>query len=575
MKQIHLVKVDTQALVPGMWIAELDCDWIDSPFLMQGFQLTEIKDLDQLQALCEFVYVDTRRSDADSVRLLLETNPPILDQKPDVPLQRVQRATASFVDKPVETPTRGGVLTPPGESGSLLGTMGAIVNETLRAGGAAAGTAGPTVSTLDVKTGGDRSLRGAQAWRDQGFGVGRVGEAAMQDDAPRLGYVATVDNDKPSFAPNRRSFSGARPRWRGAALDESADQANLRGPVLIESREKEIVATAQLNRAREVLDDTSEMMRGFFADLQAGRDIDFDGAHRQIAEVAVTINDNPEALKLLASLKHYDDYAYKHAIECLLKIMEFAQYQGFASEAMQTLGFVGMLLDVGMTRVPEDIHHYLHDDLIHDEAEYRAAYPPLRPEDRDLLRRHVIHSISLIGDHPSITPEVKEIVAQHHERPDGSGYPRGLTKLEIDKRASMARIVDVYTTLVSDRPHHKASTPSQAFIKLRAKAINDSSFDEQLLEDFIQSTGSFAVGCLVELNTGEVGIVVRVNRAKRLQPVVLLVLDHLKQPYAYPTQLDLMNAPDAPIGGKYAILRDVPAGTYQFDAGDLFFGGLG
>ena len=93
----------------------------------------------------------------------------------------------------------------------------------------------------------------------------------------------------------------------------------------------------------------------------------------------------------------------------------------------------------------------------------------------------------------------------------------------------------------------------------------DQAFKGELVEQFIQCVGVFPVGSLVELNTGEVAVVVSQNRARRLKPRVMLVLDKERQSYPSPVMLDLILDPPSPTGESYLIVRGLQAGIYEHD----------
>ena len=85
------------------------------------------------------------------------------------------------------------------------------------------------------------------------------------------------------------------------------------------------------------------------------------------------------------------------------------------------------------------------------------------------------------------------------------------------------------------------------------------------MEEFIQCVGVFPVGSLVELNTDEVAVVVSQNRARRLKPRVMLVLDSHRQSFAAPIMLELIYDPPTPTGEPYRIVRGLEAGLYDYD----------
>ena len=154
-------------------------------------------------------------------------------------------------------------------------------------------------------------------------------------------------------------------------------------------------------------------------------------------------------------------------------------------------------------------------------------------------------------------------IGQHHERYDGSGYPHGLAGDQISLLGGMAGLADTYTALISARTYAQPISVQQALHDLYGS--RGQAFKSDLVEQFIQCVGVFPVGSLVELNSGEVAVVVSQNRARRLKPRVMLVLDKDRQSYPSPIMLDLILDPPTPAGESYRIVRGLQAGMYEHD----------
>ena len=127
----------------------------------------------------------------------------------------------------------------------------------------------------------------------------------------------------------------------------------------------------------------------------------------------------------------------------------------------------------------------------------------------------------------------------------------------------MAGLVDTYAALISARAYAQPISVQQALHQLYTS--RGQAFRGDLVEQFIQCVGVFPVGSLVELNTGEVAVVVSQNRSRRLKPRVMLVLDKDRQSYPSPIMLDLILDPPSPNGEPYRIVRGLQAGIYEHD----------
>jgi hypothetical protein len=122
-----------------------------------------------------------------------------------------------------------------------------------------------------------------------------------------------------------------------------------------------------------------------------------------------------------------------------------------------------------------------------------------------------------------------DVVKHHHERLNGQGYPYGLDANKIGPFTKIVSIVDVYDAITSKRVYHDEITPYMALNSLyKKKGIE---FDPQLIERFIKCLGVYPIGSVVELNTGQVGMVSYFSEKHHLSPTILLILDENKHPY--------------------------------------------
>ena len=129
------------------------------------------------------------------------------------------------------------------------------------------------------------------------------------------------------------------------------------------------------------------------------------------------------------------------------------------------------------------------------------------------------------------------VIAQHHERYDGSGYPFKFSGEVIHRFARIASIADIYDAMTTDRVYRSRIVPCEVLKLLYLK--RDGYFGPGLVEKFIHCIGIYPIGSLVELNTGEICLIRSVDRNHLLQPVVVVVLDGDKRPYRVPFVVDL------------------------------------
>jgi HD-GYP domain-containing protein (c-di-GMP phosphodiesterase class II) len=123
-----------------------------------------------------------------------------------------------------------------------------------------------------------------------------------------------------------------------------------------------------------------------------------------------------------------------------------------------------------------------------------------------------------------------QMVASHHERFNGSGYPQGMTGKDIPIFGHIAGIVDSYDAMVSEQAFSPDKIPPHEAIKELYQS-RGGLFHADLVEQFIRAVGMYPTGTLVELNSGEIAVVTEIHGLKRLRPSVMLVLDKSHEPF--------------------------------------------
>jgi HD-GYP domain-containing protein (c-di-GMP phosphodiesterase class II) len=186
----------------------------------------------------------------------------------------------------------------------------------------------------------------------------------------------------------------------------------------------------------------------------------------------------------------------------------------------------------------------------------------LDARERVLMRAHVARGLELLDAAGAVAPAVVQYVAQHHERADGGGYPRGLKAAALSPAGLIAAIVDVYDALGSERGYG-AARPADETIKCLYDG-GDRDFHAPLVEALGRALGAYPIGSLVELSSGDVGVVVSVDGTDRLRPRVLLCAAGAAAA-GEPRVIDLTAAPQAAGGAAIGVRRLLPAGSNGID----------
>jgi HD-GYP domain-containing protein (c-di-GMP phosphodiesterase class II) len=266
-----------------------------------------------------------------------------------------------------------------------------------------------------------------------------------------------------------------------------------------------------------------------------------------------SITRNPSAFNWLKEIKRKDNYSYQHALGCSVWAASFGRHLGLEREDLRELALGGLLFDVGKTRLPPEL---------------LAKKQRLDVNEDALVRRHVEYGVELLERTPGISPAILEMVATHHERHNGKGYPRGLSGSEIPINGRITGLIDSYDALTHQRTYAQGLSPHQAVAELYQS--RGMLFQAELVEQFIQTCGIYPTGSLVELSNGQVGVVTAVHSLKRLRPSVMLLLDSDKLPLAQFRTIELGEVMEDSTGLPLGIKSGLPPRAYGIDPAELF-----
>jgi HD-GYP domain-containing protein (c-di-GMP phosphodiesterase class II) len=314
-----------------------------------------------------------------------------------------------------------------------------------------------------------------------------------------------------------------------------------------------VAVEAELPQAATAYEGTQLALEAAFKAVSLGENLDAGQLKNAVAKTTESIIRNQDALVLFSKLKERSSYLVGRAANVSIYMITFARFLGLGPEEIEKAGMVGLLQDVGNLR--------LSDELL-------AKRERLTPEEFETIKGHVKHSVEILGTSPELPPWLPKLAALHHERFDGSGYPNGVSGAEIGTIGGIAGICDVFDAMTSKRPYAAPLPPSTTLGMLHK--MRGKSFHPELVEQFIRCVGIFPVGSVVELNSGEVGIVIAQNIEKRLQPRVMVVRTPEGQALRPQKLLDLSKSPRSSPDETYRIRRTLEFGQTGVGVKDLF-----
>lgn len=325
---------------------------------------------------------------------------------------------------------------------------------------------------------------------------------------------------------------------------ESKPAPKLRRPTYqtVVSMPQEVNASAELHRqfSESVVTVYRQLAQGKQADLQETREV--------AGQVVDSVIRNPDAMVWLSRVRQKDSYSYHHAFRCAIWGTVFGRHLGISRSALENLALGLTLMDVGKAKLP--------DGLLNKNGMLTSA-------ERLELRRHVQYSLDILSGMPGIPSQVIQMVAEHHERFDGSGYPNRLSGKAISPLGKIAGLVDTYDAMTSERPYARALTSVEAVSRLYE--LRNAEFQAQLVEEFIQAIGVYPTGTLVHLSNREVGVVIAQNPERRLRPKLLVLLDGDKKALARPRYMDMLTTTHDSAGEPLRIVTSLLPGSFGVD----------
>jgi len=294
--------------------------------------------------------------------------------------------------------------------------------------------------------------------------------------------------------------------------------------------------------ARKAHAKTAVVLKGILGAIQTGKALDAPRVKEAVTSMTDSVVRNPDAMLLLAKMKEKGEHTLDHALGVSVYMITFGRFLQLPRKQLDMLGLLGLLQDVGKVRIPQ--------------ALFRKK-GVLGAGDRKVFESHVEHSVAILKATVGLPLDLAALAALHHERYDGSGYPKGLKGGEIGLIGGIAGLVDSFDAMTRPRSYGKVLSPSDALNLLYGS--RDKQFDGPLVEQFIHCIGIFPVGAIVELYSGEVGVVIAQNPVMRLMPRVMVVLDRIRKPVKPPRIVDRA-------GIKHTLEKD----SVPIDTSELF-----
>lgn len=254
----------------------------------------------------------------------------------------------------------------------------------------------------------------------------------------------------------------------------------------------------------EAVDRTKQVLGG----VEDGKPVELEQAKVLIARLITSVKANESVLRLLCVLKDYDEYTYTHSLNVASMGVLFGNHMGLPDNQLELIGLSGLLHDVGKCLLPKDI-----------------VNKPCRLTDQEfeVMKSHTVLGWEYIKDQPGIPISAARGVLEHHERLDGSGYPKSLKGSGIAGVSRILSVLDVYDALTSDRVYRARMSPHMALRTIYEK--RGAAFPANVLDRFVKCVGLYPPSTVVQLKNGYYAVVTGHDPLRPLNPYMTIFRD--------------------------------------------------
>ena len=303
-------------------------------------------------------------------------------------------------------------------------------------------------------------------------------------------------------------------------------------------------ALEELPEAESALNQATDEISGFMEDLHQGKTLDLQTVKAGIQPLVESMIRNTDALLWMLKVQNSED-RYQQAMDSCTLGLAFGKFLGLHPTDISNLGLGMLLLDVGKYKIPSAI---LDKSGVLTREEFAE------------VKKHVEYGVNTLRNIGGISDVVINMVQTHHERINGSGYPDGLEDKQIPLFGRIAAIIDTYSAMSRKTPYRDAIAQHQILQEMYK--WRNKYYQAELVEQFVQCVGVYPTGSLVELTTGEVGIVIAQNMRERLEPTICMLLDESKKTWPGEPVFDLSKNRTDANGSRRKIQRALRSGAY-------------
>lgn len=275
--------------------------------------------------------------------------------------------------------------------------------------------------------------------------------------------------------------------------------------------------------------------------------LDAEQARLGLRKIAGSLESNIAAMVWLTRIRHANERTAEHSVNVAILAMGMARSLAWNDEDVERAGLAGLLHDLGKLSLDPDV---------------ACKRGQITDDEFDCVRSHSRFGYELLRDDDRIHPDVARAVLEHHERPDGKGYPDGKSAGAILPLSALVAVINAYDAMTSHWPSQPAISHHEALGILWRE--RDRQFDAGMVQQLIQFLGWVTPGILVRLSSGDFAVVLQASHEHRLWPVVR-VLRRENDRYVGAERIDLARRSRPGGGPALKIEQVLPDGTIDAD----------
>ncbi len=319
----------------------------------------------------------------------------------------------------------------------------------------------------------------------------------------------------------------------------------------IDALRQSTVGPESMDEALAGYDILSSQVHRLIHSLASEEKLDVVQANNAIGQLASSLEKNLGALVWLTRIKNRDSYDAEHCVNTAILAMGLAHALEWSPEDIEMAGLAGLLHDLGKLNL---------------DSKILKKPGRLTPEEFAYVKTHTTKGYEMVKGDPSVPRKVALAMLEHHERPDGLGYPMGRKAFQVQPISSLISVVDAYDAITSHRVYDPARSHHDALSILWKQ--RGAQFDQSMVETFIQFVGWVTPGTLVNLSNGELAIVIETRLGQRLTPVVRLLRQSSRGIEPGPVR-DLSSSSEKQADKTIRVNQILPDGTHGVDLKSL------